>query len=282
MGWWDIDHRGHMIGDEPADLIGGMLDGLAKDRAGRPLAGLQGVLDALDAVLREPPRELVPERVRGVHARMTDVSRVSSRPGPSDVHLVAALRSGLGEVARVYVDRWQRKPAAVELARALAFVLRAQTERYLADLTSGQLLDLEIEIDVEPPASGWRSFGGGRGLFAEETLDVVLDLFDGLGEPRPSFQIVLDVLATLLGQRLRADLRGGGSIVSAARDAHDERLSSAFAEALAKITAIFASGQDRPPTPAEIANVFCVVLRVPDDYLSDDPAPQLVDILPDV
>jgi hypothetical protein len=110
----------------------------------------------------------------------------------------------------------------------------------------------------------------------------VLDLFDALAGPKPSLQNVLDVLATLLGQRLRADLRGGGTVVSASTAARDERLGPAFGDAVAKITAIFESSQHRPPPAAEIANVFCVVLRVPDDDLADDPAPELVDILPDV
>jgi hypothetical protein len=137
-------------GAEPADVIGELFVGLATAGGGGPRPGVQLFLDALDALLRERPRELVQGTVRGVHARMSDGSRVSSRPGQGEGYLVAALRRGLAEVAHVYVERWQRKPAAVELARALSFVLRAETERYLGDLSSGQLLD--IEIDAEPGA----------------------------------------------------------------------------------------------------------------------------------
>lgn len=140
MSWWDTGQQDDVIGDRPADLIGGALKDIARTSADKqlPKPTLESLLRALGLALTTGTgeyldahpdlQEIVAEDALGV--------RVSSGPlraEPLVPDLTERLRKALHLNAAAYMERWERKPRLTELLATLEFVLGYRPEDFLVD-----------------------------------------------------------------------------------------------------------------------------------------------------
>jgi hypothetical protein len=120
MGWWEVPNGEGAIGDEAADAFGAALRSTEPRRPAQVVASLERVLNDRGAEVVDGWAgnvRLVPRGGR---------SATEERQEP-DADLVTALSDGLGEIGRIYRDRWGRLPKVNEVVETAAFVLRTDT-----------------------------------------------------------------------------------------------------------------------------------------------------------
>ena len=135
MSWWDTDRGDVLIGDGPADLMSAALSELAREseRAFGHKPSLPELLDGLGKVTT--PSGAAFARTGGGTIWPIEP------PIPAETeHLHGALALAAEQIALLYQERWERDPTPAELGAVMAFVLRAEPERFVRD---GDGLDLD-------------------------------------------------------------------------------------------------------------------------------------------
>jgi hypothetical protein len=153
MSWWNTGKDDDVIGDQPADLARETLLRIVEEREMRGrekptlvelLRGI-GLLAIADASqdfeeLPLPPRQIIAELRSG--------EKISS--GPLDDRadtgdLGRPLCTLLGEMGKVYRERWGRKPRFAEWLESFAFVLRYCPEDFLQDGVDHPPVNIQAE-----------------------------------------------------------------------------------------------------------------------------------------
>jgi len=131
MSWWDTGNEGDVIGDRPADLAGGALKEIARKRKPKLEELLRAIGVSVGAYASDAPApgELVAEGGDGSQP----VSSGPLRADDSVNDLLPPIRHALGEIAKEYRERWERKPKLSELLSTFAFVLGYRPEDFLED-----------------------------------------------------------------------------------------------------------------------------------------------------
>ena len=151
MSWWETGNGDDVIGDEPADALQDALRGIAAASEGqsRTKPTLAQLLAAIAAVLHTKARDVLAEASlvqSALVARLADGSVVRSESDDNGqlATMVASLTAAAEAIARIYNDRFARRPRLSELLAVISFVLRGQPERYLAISNDQQIRSIEV------------------------------------------------------------------------------------------------------------------------------------------
>jgi len=145
MSWWETPPGDDVIGDGPADVLG---DALGKMRAraeatiGRPPSLCELLGWFADALRRgsypSAPVELI---VRAAGEKV-----VAHAQAPPEQELAEMIDAALGEIAAAYEETWARPPRVTEILKTLAFVLRPDPQRFVADAEDVKIDHIEAAV----------------------------------------------------------------------------------------------------------------------------------------
>jgi hypothetical protein len=132
MSWWEIPPGDDVIGDSPADALG---DALGKLRARTEAAvGRQPTLGELLGWLADALRRgAYPQAPEELVARTEGADIVARAQAPPEQELAELIDAALGEIAAAYDEAWDRAPRVTEVLKTLAFVLRPDPQRFVAE-----------------------------------------------------------------------------------------------------------------------------------------------------
>jgi hypothetical protein len=140
MSWWDTGEGDDLIGDIPADIIGGMFKSITKasEEQGNQKPTLQEVLNSIKSALSQNPEEILADgkgiSVQKVVAELENKPDEVSSGEPINTldELVVAFRKAFEAVTQEYKDALERKPRLSELLACIVLVLGSSPEDYLS------------------------------------------------------------------------------------------------------------------------------------------------------
>lgn len=147
MGWWRTED-GHVLGDDPADIVANRLGALSKEllaTRSRALA-LEELLAQLRMVLVVKRTDLLDRNAPMVDSVVADIeredgSRTIVEPGTSiDTSVRDRVDEMCAAISQSYVTFLERRPTAEELLASICFVLRSRPETYLAIHDNARIL----------------------------------------------------------------------------------------------------------------------------------------------
>jgi hypothetical protein len=139
VSWWTSDRTGQLVGDPPADRVGGGLEraSAAFRAGGGALPSLAQVLGAVAAALaRVAPEALDRGGARNVHAavaRLEEGGEVRGEAAGAPPEMVDALAEAFLAVRGTYESVHDRKPTLAEAMAVVDLVLGAAPEEYASD-----------------------------------------------------------------------------------------------------------------------------------------------------
>ena len=132
MSWWNLAGRqDDVIGDRPADIIGGALRDAAarREKAGQGALELGEILGAIGRAIGRTPNALEAPPPAGARVvAVTEHGEIGPSPGGDDV--IEPLAGAIREVEAAYRDRFERPPRLAELLGVFAFEMRPEYDGF--------------------------------------------------------------------------------------------------------------------------------------------------------
>lgn len=127
MGWWKLGgSEGFVMGDQPADVMGNVLNGVA---AIKP--SIDELLDAFEDSVRRMPSDMLADTLGARVIRVVDWPE--RRRGDVDAKLAEHLRTGLEAVSATYQKYIGRPAHIAELLEVMSFEFADDASPYLRD-----------------------------------------------------------------------------------------------------------------------------------------------------